>query len=141
MNEVTIFIQHNLVLVCGFLVVVTLLLILELRDKGTENVALAAADAVKKINHEASVLIDIRSKEDFDKEHIINAINIPMKECVTTNVKLKKLENKSIILVCASGSQSRTQLKNLQSMNFERVFYLQGGLQSWISESLPVLTN
>lgn len=141
MNELTIFIQHNLVLVCGFLVVVTLLLILELRDKGIENVALAAADAVKKINHEASVLIDIRSKEDFDKEHIINAINIPMKECVTTNVKLKKLENKSIILVCASGNQSRSQLKNLQSMNFERVFYLQGGLQSWVSESLPVLTN
>lgn len=141
MNEISIFIQQNLVLFCGFLAVAAMIILLELKDRATASFALVATEVVKKINHGQNIILDIRAKQNFNKEHIINSINIPMEEFDNNQNKLKKYQKKSIVLVCSSGQQSKTSIKKLQSMGLTQCYYLQGGLRHWLDEGMPVVDN
>ena len=52
-----------------------------------------------------AVIVDVRSKSEFNHGHSKDAINIPLEELEGQVSKLKKL-NKPLILVCASGMRS-----------------------------------
>lgn len=43
-----------------------------------------------------------------------------------------------IILVCASGGRSALAADTLQSMGYDRVAHLDGGLKAWVSSGRPV---
>ena len=45
---------------------------------------------------------------------------------------------KRIILVCASGGRSALATQTLQDMGYENVAHLDGGLNAWIAQGLPV---
>lgn len=139
MNEISIFIQQNLGLVCGFLAVAGCLLVLELKEKASAGLGLVATEAVEKINHGQSIILDVREEQNFNKEHIINSVNIPIEEFDNKQNQLKKYQKKSVILVCASGQQSRTCIKKVQSIGLTSCYYLQGGLRHWLDEGLPVV--
>jgi rhodanese-related sulfurtransferase len=75
-------------------------------------------------------MIDIRSKEEYDKMHIPEAINIPAenlpKELTAFN------EEDTIVCICNYGkerSQQATEL--LDSAGFKHAFYLKGGTMGW----------
>lgn len=57
------------------------------------------------------IIIDVRTKEEYDKDHIIGAINIPY-----TEIKGEMDKEKTIFVYCQSGTRSQiaaTKLKNL----------------------------
>ena len=68
-----------------------------------------------------AVILDVRTKKEWDKGHIENAINIPLDELHKRFDEVKKL-NKPIITCCESGMRSRKaaqflNLKNIQATN------------------------
>ncbi|HVN56946.1 MAG TPA: rhodanese-like domain-containing protein [Bacteroidales bacterium] len=74
-----------------------------------------------------AVVVDVRTKDEFQRGHLRNAINIPLDRLPDN---LKKLDrNKAIVTCCASGSRSATAKNYLRSKGFEQVY--NGG--SWIS--------
>ena len=59
------------------------------------------------------IVVDVRTKEEYDEGHVVDAINIPVDE-INSEIELDK--NKTILVYCKSGkrsSQARTKLKNL----------------------------
>ena len=86
----------------------------------------------KKVNlqeviSDGAVILDVRTKEEYQSGHLRNSINIPLDKLPQNLKKLNK--NKSIITCCASGSRSASARKILKSNGFEQVY--NGG--SWYS--------
>ena len=94
--------------------------------------------ATELINREEGVVVDVRSMADFNKGHIIRAINIPMSGFQNQITQLEKHKKKPIIIACRSGAQSSVACKLLQRNGFERVYNLKGGILAWQSKNLPM---
>jgi len=94
--------------------------------------------ATEMINREDAVVLDIRSMNDFQTGHIINAINIPGNALKNQLKQLAKHKQSPIIVACRSGAQSTAACKQLREANFEKVFNMQGGMLAWQNDDLPI---
>jgi len=74
-----------------------------------------------------AVIVDVRSKGEYQSGHLRNSINIPVDKLEGNLKKLDK--NKPIITCCASGARSASARRILLSNGFEQVY--NGG--SWSS--------
>jgi phage shock protein E len=74
-----------------------------------------------------AVIVDVRSKGEFQSGHLRNSINMPVDNLENNLKKLNK--NKPIITCCASGARSASAVRILKSNGFEQVY--NGG--SWNS--------
>lgn len=80
----------------------------------------------KELVKKGAIIIDVRSKGEFQGGHIKGAINIPLDRIQSEASKLKR--DKAIITCCASGMRSSSAKSILQSKGFE--VYNGGGWSS-----------
>jgi len=66
-----------------------------------------------------AVILDVRTKEEYQGGHIKGSINIPLQSLNAQLSKLKK--DKVIITCCASGGRSSVAKRILKSNGFENV--------------------
>lgn len=76
---------------------------------------------------EGAVIVDVRTKGEFQSGHIKGSLNIPVNNLGNQLSKLKK--DKAIITCCASGMRSATAKSMLKSRGYNEVY--NGG--SWMS--------
>ena len=74
-----------------------------------------------------ALIIDVRSKGEFQQGHLKGSVNIPLKNLPDHLPKLKK--DKPVILCCASGARSGAAKGIMRSNGFTEVY--NGG--SWTS--------
>jgi rhodanese-related sulfurtransferase len=67
-----------------------------------------------------AVIVDVRTKNEFQAGHLKNSINIPL-DRLPDNIK-KLNREKAIITCCASGARSGAARRYLKSKGFERVY-------------------
>jgi phage shock protein E len=67
-----------------------------------------------------AVIVDVRTKSEYQSGHIRNSINIPVDNLPQNLKKLNK--SKAIITCCASGSRSASARRILKSNGFEQVY-------------------
>ena len=65
-----------------------------------------------------AIILDVRSKREWDNGHIKNARHIPLDELQSQIGKLQKLK-KPIITCCASGARSSQAVDILSSNNIK----------------------
>jgi phage shock protein E len=83
------------------------------------------------INLQNSLLIDVRTKEEFDQEHFPNSINLPLSEIESGNIDLiKNTDKENIILVCRSGNRSGQALEILKKQNISKNMQNYGAWQN-----------
>ena len=134
MQQLIEFTMNHWVLVLSFVLVAALLIYTLLQgNKGS----LDAIGATDLINHQDAVVVDVRPAADYQKGHIINAINIPSNGFANQVNSLNKYKDRPIIVSCRSGSQSQAACQQLRKAGFEKVFNLRGGILAWQSASLP----
>jgi rhodanese-related sulfurtransferase len=104
-------------------------------QRGGSRVSLLQATQL--LNQGKSVVLDIRSPEDFAAGHIRDARHIPLKELKSRISELDKFKSKSVIVVCSSGAQSARAASVLKSAGFGEVYSLDGGLAAWRAQGLP----
>ena len=77
------------------------------------------------------LIIDVRTKEEYDREHfpkakLINFFGSDFEK------KLKSLDkDKAYLLHCQSGGRSRGALKKMRELGFKEVYHLDGGILAW----------
>jgi phage shock protein E len=83
--------------------------------------------------NEGAIIVDVRSKGEFDGGHINGSVNIPVNELGGNLSKLKD-KNKPVIVCCASGMRSAAAKKMLQANGYAAVYNGGGwaGLQNKI---------
>lgn len=67
-----------------------------------------------------AVIVDVRTKAEYQGGHIKGSINIPLQSLQTGMGKLKK--DKPVITCCASGMRSASAKSILQSAGFTQVY-------------------
>lgn len=96
-------------------------------------------EATQLINREDAKVVDVRSKEEFKKGHIVNAINVPLAQIKNNQATaLEKHKSSPIILACNAGMTSSQAAQLLVAQGFENVHNLKGGMGEWKAANLPV---
>jgi len=86
-------------------------------------------------NGKRPLVVDVRQPGEYHTGHINGAKLIPLGEL---SGRLKELpKNKEIVLVCASGSRSRSATKMLVREGYEAV-NMNGGMISWSRSGLSI---
>jgi rhodanese-related sulfurtransferase len=85
----------------------------------------------KGITEKDSILIDVRTSNEFESGHIKNAKNIDIYSSNFQN-ELEKLDKeKPYYINCQSGGRSRSAVSQMKKLGFKKVYGLEGGISSW----------
>jgi rhodanese-related sulfurtransferase len=91
------------------------------------------------INKQNGVLLDIRERKDFDKGHIVDAVNIPLAKLHERITELDKKKDVPIVVVCQMGQQASQAVKALEAKGFTQVSRMSGGMNEWQVQNLPLV--
>lgn len=75
---------------------------------------------LQEIISNGAVIVDVRSKSEYQSGHLKNSINIPVDTLEQNIKKLKK--DKPVITCCASGARSASAMRILKANGFEQVY-------------------
>lgn len=73
-------------------------------------------DLDKVLSEENYLIVDVRTKEEYDDGHVVGAILLPYDE-IDENVELDK--NKTILVYCRSGRRSILAKSTLESLGYQ----------------------
>jgi rhodanese-related sulfurtransferase len=131
------FIGQHPYLVTGAVVAAVAVAFYEIRARLQSFAALNSMQAVRMMN-QGALVIDLRGKEAFDAGHIGDARNVPVAELESRVESLKKWRDKNVITYCDSGANGAGAARTLQQLGFTKVFNLEGGLNAWVKDNLPL---
>ena len=132
------FFANNIFLCSAFIIVLMLTVRAEFAHQSNRANDMNPMQATRFMNNENAVVIDVSDTTEFEKGHINNAINIPMKELPDKLPDLQKYSDKAVLTYCKSGNQSTRACKILKRANFSNVHNLAGGINNWVESNLPV---
>ncbi|WP_215407544.1 rhodanese-like domain-containing protein [Janthinobacterium sp. JC611] len=92
------------------------------------------------INRGKTIIVDVRSAEEFASGHLPDAKNIPLPELAKRLGELEKFKTRPIVVVCQKGSRSATAVGLLGKAGFAEATSLEGGLDEWKKQGLPLKT-
>jgi len=123
----------------SLLISILMLLIWNIFGDMLSGVKLSPPEEVTRlINRDNAKVLDLRTQKEFEKGHIIDAINISADQVPGQLDKLKKYKKNGVILCCATGSVSSKTARKLMNEGYEKVFSLKGGILSWQNANLPL---
>lgn len=100
------------------------------QETNIEIKSLTESNFLSKIEKEEVIIIDVRTKEEFDDFHLEGAINIDYYKS-NFRSELDKLDrNKTYMIYCRSGNRTGDTLRIMRAMGFKSVFDLSGGIAS-----------
>jgi len=85
-----------------------------------------------------AVIIDVREDDEWNSQHIPNAIHIPLGQLAKRLPELEQYKNSAIVTQCRTGKRSLQALKLLKSAGFTQVYNMEGGLKAWQNTGLAV---
>ncbi len=96
-------------------------------------------EATQLFNQGKTLFLDIRDEAEFAKGHVREARNIPLKQLKDRIGELNKFKAKSVVVICAKGSQSDGAAAQLRTAGFENVQVMDGGVAAWQAQGMPVV--
>ncbi len=140
MDNLLEYVTRHPLLVGGTAALAMAILIYELSRARNAGQAVGPQDAVRLLN-QGALLLDVRSKAEFDSGHVIDARHVPQDEIASSAETLKKYREKVVIACCESGMRSSAAARVLKAQGFTQVVNLRGGLAAWRSENLPLVKS
>lgn len=127
---------NNPMLVSAFVILLALIAFNESRTAGN---SLGVAEAVRVMNRDEAIAVDIRDRKNYTQGHIAGSVNIPMANLDSRIQELDKHKSKKIIVVCNTGASAGVAMAKLEKAGFEQVLRLKGGIMQWQSDSMPMV--
>merc|ERR1711937_67029 len=84
-------------------------------------------------------ILDVRSKEEFDKGHIEGAVQITSDELPNRDGELPENKESPVLVYCNSGRRSADVANTLLFMGYENVMNLEPGIKGWVKAGMPVV--
>jgi len=132
------FVINNWYLFLGLFVVLFLLVWPVMRQRVLNIANVTNAEAVRLINHEQAVVVDVRENNEFQGGHIPRAVHAPLSGLRSGLTQLEKYKSRPIIVCCRTSQRSAKAAVLLRQQQFPKVQVLAGGFNGWQSENLPV---
>ena len=99
--------------------------------------SIGTAEAVRLINREKAVLIDVCEPAEFAAGHAAGARNVPLGS-IEGSKDLPSNKSLPIVLMCATGARSGRAAGLLRKAGYEKVAALAGGNAAWRDANLPI---
>jgi rhodanese-related sulfurtransferase len=99
--------------------------------------SVSPAEAVRLINREKAVLIDVCEPAEFAAGHAMGARNVPL-GALAGSKELPSNKALPVIVLCASGARAGRAAAQLRKAGYEKAVAVAGGNGAWRDASLPV---
>ena len=138
MQEYLDFARANPLLFLGFAAVLGLIIWTEYGRIGRKYIMRPVSKAVRLINDEKTIIVDVRDDNEIEDGIIQGAKHIPLANLNTRIGELDKFKSAPIVVYCRTGNRSGGACKTLTTAGFENVNNLEGGIMAWETASLPL---
>ena len=109
-------------------------LVADAKKKITE---ISPQDAAAKSNSGEAVIVDVREKDEWEKEHIPGAIHLS-RGTIELDIEDKAPDSNAMIIChCGGGGRSSLAAESLQKMGYKNVRSMAGGFKAWKAAGLP----
>ncbi len=98
-------------------------------------------DAAAKTKSGEAVIVDVREKNEWDEEHIPDAIHLS-RGTIELDIEEKVPDlNTTVVCHCGGGGRSALAAETLQKMGYKNVRSMAGGFKAWKAVGLPTATE
>ncbi|MFA5894527.1 MAG: rhodanese-like domain-containing protein [Candidatus Shapirobacteria bacterium] len=87
---------------------------------------------------EEVIILDVRTKEEFDEGYIKGAINLPIDNLMEELAKTLPDKQAKIYVYCHSGVRSEASVKYMMKQGYSQVINMTDGIAQWESDNLPI---
>jgi rhodanese-related sulfurtransferase len=88
------------------------------------------------------ILLDVRTREEYEEVHLKNALLLPVQELSQQSLSAiglgEDMKDKEIILYCRSGSRSKTGYDIMTSLGYTNIKSVSGGMIHWEEDNYPL---
>ena len=98
-------------------------------EKSFKNVDSAEFEQLRKNTN--NVVLDVRSKKEFDAGHVPGATNIDVNAADFEDRIAKLDKNKTYLVHCAAGRRSVKAANKMSELKFKNLVNLEGGYTAW----------
>lgn len=100
------------------------------KEKSSNDV-ISYLQAKELIINEGAILIDVRTKEEYDEAHIDGALSLPVDEIDEDTVKeIISSKDNVIIVYCRSGTRSKEAAIKIANLGYTNVYDF-GSMSNW----------
>ncbi len=99
--------------------------------------AVSTSEAVRQINREKGVLIDVSEPAEYAAGHAIGARNAPLAQLEGAKA-LPTNKTLPVLLLCATGARSSKAAAQLRKAGYEKAVAVAGGNAAWREAQLPI---
>ena len=138
LEQIPEFAANHPLLVMAFVVLLALTFFNETKIATQKFASLTPAGAVKLMNDEDIVLVDVREPSETVGGKIARAIQIPFSSISKRIGELDKHKQKTLLVYCKTGARSGAACRELSKAGFDKVYSLNGGITAWQEAHLPI---
>jgi rhodanese-related sulfurtransferase len=99
---------------------------------------LSAEEFSRYTTDSTSILLDVRTQEEFQSGHISGALMIDYYDEDFAHHISTLDKEKTIYIYCRSGGRSGRSMKMMREQGFDRLYNLHGGIMEWMAEGRTV---
>jgi glyoxylase-like metal-dependent hydrolase (beta-lactamase superfamily II)/rhodanese-related sulfurtransferase len=104
-------------------------------NKEIDHVERISASELENKHKENPIIIDVRKQSEFDSEHVVNAINIPLNQI---NQRFSEIPSEQNFIVhCAGGYRSMIAASILNSRGYHNFVDVEGGMAEILKTATP----
>jgi rhodanese-related sulfurtransferase len=138
MEQIIEFVGNHLLLSAAFVVVLVMLIKAEFEHQTLKSCQLDPTAAIRMMNSNDAMVLDVREAADFSSGHLKNAKNIPISSLHDKLGELSGYQSKPILAYCRSGNASGKACRLLKKSGFTDVYNISGGIAGWQEANLPL---
>jgi rhodanese-related sulfurtransferase len=139
MSEFIAFLSKNPLITAALLGTVIAWIIWEFKQLRRGFVALNPGQLVEWMNRKDARVVDLADNNDFLKMHINGAVNMPLADFSAKHKSFNSALDHPVVIYDRSGSKAEGVAVTLVAAGFKQVALLDGGLDAWLRESLPIV--
>ena len=128
------FLINNSVLFSALIIFLFLIINLEIKSLASTVKKLNCDELTRLLNKSKATLIDLRPIAEYSAGHIISAVHGNIDDIDKQNFK----KERPLVAYSSNDKDAITVGDKLTKLGFEEVFYLEGGIQAWMENNMPI---
>ena len=110
----------------------SLIFIFSCEFRSSSEINLVSATDLVEVQGANFILIDVRTRDEYDLGHITNAINFDFYSETFQDSILALPKNENIILYCRTNNRSTKTANILKENGFDNISVIKGGITEWV---------
>ena len=102
-------------------------------------IPLSPAEVATRLKIGRAVLVDVRESDEYARTHIPGALSRPLSSFESAGLKIEP--SREVVFTCRTGMRTGTNCDRLAAAVDGEAYVLEGGLDAWSRQGLPVREN